>query len=136
MRRYAMPLTFAFIAPTLWAAEMHCPPALAIQSTTQAPAGWSAFDDADHSQHQFFFAEFSDGPPQARALLLHSKEADLPQGRLLTYDFDAAQQPWLICSYTTSSLTLSQRLPAAIRQCRVTLDKKTDFSTVKKIECF
>ncbi len=81
------------------------------------------------------FAEFSDGPPQMQAVLLYSKQADLKQGRVLTYDFYPVQQPWLICSYRGTSVTLSQKLPAATKRCQITLDKNTDFSTAKKIDC-
>jgi len=123
-------------APALLAAEVHCPSVLAIKEVAQVPAGWSVFDGAADGEHKFDFAGFSDGPPQLRALLLNSKEADLKQGRVLTYDFDSSQQPWLICSYTETSLTLSQKLPAATKRCQVTLDKKTNFKTAKTIVCF
>jgi hypothetical protein len=124
------------ITPPLLAGEILCPPTLEINATVKAPPNWTSFDTADNNGHKFDFAEFSDGPPQSWALLLPSKQADLKQGRVLTFDFRGIPQPWLICSYGGTSLTLSQKLAAATKLRKVTLGKSTNFSTAKKIECF
>jgi hypothetical protein len=112
-----------------------CPQALAVAQTAAATAGWSVFNEADGGTHPYFFAGFTDGPPERMAALMHSSETMRGKDKVLIYDFAGAQQPWLVCSYTRTSLTLNRKLPAATRQCRVTLDYATRFESVKKIEC-
>ena len=123
-------------APAVHAAEMACPATLPVQQqVAQKADGWTSFDEAGDDPHKFYFAEFSDGPPQQWARLVPTASAAAQRDRVLVYEFGPRQQPWLVCSYEQTSVTLSQPLPPETRLCRVTLDSEQDFQTVKRIEC-
>lgn len=112
-----------------------CPQALTVGQTAKAAAGWSVFNEVDDGRHPYFFAGFTDGPPEQMTALMHSSEKMRGKDKVLIYDFSAPQEPWLACSYTRTSLTLSRKLPAATKQCRVILDSVTRFESVKNVEC-
>ena len=112
---------------------VNCPPLVEIEQKVVAVEGWSAHEA--QTPHRFYFAQFSDGPPSRQATLMYDRESRSGKHKLLHYRFTAAQEPWLVCSYTGTNAVLARRLAPGTRACSVTLDHARNFETVKGISC-
>ncbi|UMR31605.1 hypothetical protein MJ904_05150 [Massilia sp. MB5] len=127
--------SLAAMALSAKSAELVCPSGLVVRQTAETPTGWTAFDAAAEREHPFHIAEISEGPPQRRILLMPTREIKQGKNKALVYDLGSIRQPWLICSYTDTSLTLSRSLPAHTRRCTFVLDHATNYASVKQMGC-
>lgn len=64
-----------------------------------------------------------------------TREIKKGKNKALVYELGNIRQPWLICLYTDTSLTLSRSLPANIQRCTFILDHATNYASVQQIDC-
>lgn len=102
------------------AVEITCPARITTQPAvvTDAPIGWQVVQRS--TSHAVQGVLVTVGPPQDRVDLKPSIETvkGVPS---FTWEFDPAESSksfWLSCSYGSSPVLLSQKLPTGISQCR------------------
>jgi hypothetical protein len=123
-----------------WAAEVRCPASLSVdQKAAAAPAGWTVGYDKDRPSIVAGIT-FFDGPPDEQASLVYDSTVPGKAKWTAVWTFDPAPPKgiFLTCRYAGTTATLSRRLPAGTRECRVVFNKavKVDgFDQVESIAC-
>lgn len=121
------------------AQEGYCPATISVKQTIEkTPDGWTAGEDK--TPHNLSGITFFDGPPEQEASLVYdnmTKRGGLEYG---VWHFTPNSSPgsWLSCRYSSTSVTLSKRLPAATSECTVTYNPKETVDglpAVQKISC-
>lgn len=110
-----------------------CPPVIGIKQDVVPEQGWTTHDP--QIPHKYYFAQFSDGPPDRQEILMHDKESRSGNDKVLQYQFLRSQEPWLICSYTGTNAVLARKVPRAVRSCKLTMDHAHNEETVSEIRC-
>jgi hypothetical protein len=110
-----------------------CPPVIGIKQEVMPEQGWVVH--APQIPHKFYFAQFSDGPPDRQVILMHDNESRSGRDKVLQYQFLPSQEPWLVCSYTGTGAVLARKLPVTVRSCRLSLDHAHNHETVSEIRC-
>ena len=110
-----------------------CPPDISLKQEVKPEPGWATHDP--EVPHKYYFAQFSDGPPERHVILMHDKASRQGKDKVLHYQFLPSQEPWLICSYTGTSAALTRKLPKAIRSCQLILDHAHNDEIVSEIRC-
>src|SRR5262245_52091693 len=115
-----------------------CPRTLAVeQKPVETPEGWSAADDG--SPHRLDQVTFFDGPPADLASLVYDDEATAEKEWTGIWHFEPNPRGfWIACAYSGTSVVLSRRLPAEVKECRVTYEKEggeEPVGEVKRIDC-
>ena len=114
-----------------------CPPSVPVGvSSAAALPGWATYIDSDLYLHS---ATPIDGPPEKRGEL--ADYTTKPGKRLWSYTYDLdrdfADGIWLECGYGThNEVTLSRRMPSAIKTCTFTYRKgEKAGQNIIKIDC-
>jgi hypothetical protein len=126
------------VASVSEAQAIECPASIPVQESV-APAAvqpWLVYDTKE-GPYNFYGVTFSDGPPQNRLFLAPSKAIRSKSSRQEIYDFKSAQVTavWLLCLYRDTSIAISRKLEGSVARCRVTYDPKTQFRSVKAVDC-
>lgn len=120
------------------ASALECPATLAVEQSLAAHAaeGWTAFDTRQGPAYHFFGVTFSQGPPANRVFLTPAKTVRLKTAHEDVYDFKGAEitDVWVLCQYRDTSIGIAKKLEG-VGSCRVTYDAKTNFRSVKSIDC-
>ena len=129
----------ALAAAAAGATAVECPASLPVAESVAPTAleGWTVFDTRQGPAYPFFGVSVSDGPPQNRVFLTPSKSVRLKTRKEDVYDFKAAGivEAWILCQYRDTSVGVAKKLEPGFARCRVIYDAKTDFRSVKSIEC-
>src|SRR5215471_2213999 len=107
------------------AQEGYCPASITVKQTIEkVPEGWTAGEDK--TPHILAGITFYDGPPEQEASLVYdswSKRNGLAYG-VWHFTPNSPTGTWLSCRYSSTSVILSKRLPAATSECTVTYNPK------------
>jgi hypothetical protein len=141
MRRRLISLWTALCAfPAVGGASaIECPATVPVEESLapHAVEGWTAFDTRQGPAYHFFGVTFSQGPPQDRVFLTPAKTVRKKTAHEDLYDFKAAEitDVWILCQYRDTSIGIAKKLQPGIASCRVIYDAKTDFRSVRSIDC-
>jgi hypothetical protein len=96
------------------------------QSLTAPVAGWT--EGAETFPTQLSGVTVFDGPPEELASLV--PDGDSEDDKTTTESWTLAANPrgyWITCHYSSTTVTLTQRLPDTARRCEVVRDKELSF---------
>lgn len=119
--------------------ESLCPVAVQVeQKVATVPGGWEARQS--DAKPQLAMVTFYDGPPAGRASLKYDKEEKQKRDWIATWTLaPGARGYWIECAYDNTTAVLSRRLPADVRTCTVTYERKTrntaGLPAVKHVGC-
>jgi hypothetical protein len=128
MNRISLPLLLVICACAAQAAESPCPMKIETgQELAQIPKGWELFSDPN-GKHVLSAVSFYEGHPKEMADLAPDNEgaADgtprvwtFPQGK----SGKKGAAIWQVCRYTNTRLTLTRKIEADTKSCRVKTSK-------------
>lgn len=119
--------------------ETLCPATIGVeQRISSAPDGWEAAQS--DAKPQLAMVTFFDGPPAERASLKYDREERQKREWVGIWTFAPNSRGyWIQCGYDNTTAVLSRRLPASVRTCKVTYERKTQATsglpTVKHVGC-
>ncbi len=143
MKRIALNLiafACAIAAPHLACAQATCPPTLAVEQKTPAPAPdwsvtYSGYDTAIAGVTIF------EGPPTEQASLVPDREQTTSDTVIQTWELAKSDRGyWLQCEYANTTAQISRRLPVNVSRCDVTYERNVRFGgegrrVVKSVNC-
>ncbi len=143
MKRLALNLiafACAIAAPHLARAQATCPPTLAVEQKTSAPAPagtgtYSGYDTAIAGVTIF------EGPPAEQASLVPDREQTTSDTVIQTWKLAKSDRGyWLQCEYANTTAQVFRRLPVNVSRCEVTYERNVRFGgegrrVVKRVNC-
>jgi hypothetical protein len=130
----------AIAAPHLACAQVTCPPTLAVEQKTSAPApNWtvtfSGYNTAIAGVTIF------EGPPAEQASLMPDSEQTTDAMVFQTWKLAKSDRGyWLQCEYANTTAQISRRLPVHVSRCEVAYERNVRFGgegrrVVKSVDC-
>lgn len=129
--RTALAALMLLIASPAIAAEVRCPPSLAVQGQPEAPTGWTPYPAKD--SHAFSGVSLVEGDrakemaSPAPATL--APERTVRRGRSATQNWDfigpRRDNVFVVCRYTGTQATIALDLPRDVRRCQFTFETDT-----------
>lgn len=120
------------------AAGIGCPATIQTEQKASAPAPWAV----SYGALPIALAQVTifEGPPSEQASLVYDKEKKLPKEIVLTWNLGPSTRGyWLQCAYSSTTATISRRLPDSVKHCEVSLARDNTFvngqAVVNKAEC-
>lgn len=112
-----------------------CPSVLDVEQTiTSTHSGWSLL--GTNGRHRFIGVEFSEGPPDQKAILAPSTESYEQSKMISIWIFPPSNQGyWVSCMYSNTSAVVTQRLEDGISLCEVEYDGRFSAPVVKQWRC-
>ena len=116
-----------------------CPQKIEVeQRVVAAPTGWDAAQTT--ATVALASVTFFDGPPSERAEVKYDSEDVQKRDRIGVWNLPPnARGYWISCGYQNSTAVISRRLPADIRSCSVTYERKKRsgalLPAIKDISC-
>jgi hypothetical protein len=111
----------AFMNPAAHAAPLvlNCPATVSVAASAQAPAGWEAVPSTQPLS--FNNIGLFSGHPREMASLVPDTQRRSGKQLLSAWRLPgASERYWLACSYTQTTLQITQRLPAGLTRCTAT----------------
>ena len=101
-----------------------CPQKIEVEQRVIAtPAGWDAAQTT--ATVELVSVTFFDGPPSAKAALKYDSEDVQKRDRVGVWNLPPnARGYWISCGYQNTTAVISRRLPADIKSCAVTYERK------------
>jgi hypothetical protein len=101
---------------------VQCPDSIRVAEKLAAAAdGWT--EGASDEPHRLAGITLFDGKPEERASLV-GEERVLSKAKLqVTWPLAKGREYWLSCSYASTGVVLSRRLPEAVRSCTATYSR-------------
>jgi hypothetical protein len=120
------------------AAGIGCPATIQTEQKGSAPAPWAV----SYGALPIALAQVTifEGPPSEQASLVYDIEKKLPKEIVLTWNLGPSTHGyWLQCAYSSTTATISRRLPESVKHCEVRLARDSTFvngqPVVNKAEC-
>lgn len=112
--------------------SVQCPATIEVQEQAGAvPEGWVSFEP--ENRHPLRSVEFSEGVPTNRATLLPTEE---PERSVSVWRFIPSEEDyWVLCSYNSTSIVMSRKLPRNTTACQVDYDGDFAVPLPKRIFC-
>ena len=108
-------------------ADTGCPMSIAVSQGLKAPlADWT--EDLEALPTELSGLTVFDGPPEELASLV--PDCDSEDGKTTTEFWTLAANPrgyWITCRYSSTTVTLTRRLPDTARRCEVVREKEVSF---------
>ncbi|WP_145749568.1 STY0301 family protein [Nitrospirillum amazonense] len=117
-----------------------CPKTFAVTETpASVPAGFAAYADGNPPvalstqplARPLAAVRFSEGPPTEQATL--APDATTKTSASWKFETTPDKNIWMSCAYLATDVIVVTKLPAAIKSCRVTLDKGGNL--VESVSC-
>jgi hypothetical protein len=120
------------------AAGITCPATIQTEQKATAPAPWTV----GYGALPIALAQVTifEGPPAEEGSLVYDTEKKLPKEIVLTWNLGPSKRGyWLQCAYSSTTATISRRLPDSVKRCEERLARDSQFvngqPVVNKIEC-
>ena len=95
---------------------LNCPATINVAASAQAPAGWEAVPSTQPLS--FSHVSLFSGHPREMASLVPDTQRRSGKQLLSTWSLPGgSDRYWLACSYTQTTLQVTQRLPAGLTRC-------------------
>lgn len=120
------------------AAGISCPATIQTEQKASAPAPWAI----SYGALPIALAQVTifEGPPSEQASLVYDNEKKLPKEMVLSWNLGPSTRGyWLQCVYSSTTATISRRMPDSVKHCEVRLARDSAFvngqPVVNKAEC-
>jgi hypothetical protein len=135
----ATPLAALLAAAPASAADSLCPATVNVKQSGAAPTpAWTVSYSTTPSELEM--VTFYSGPPKDEASLVYDRIVKTKDSSLATWNFGPDPHGyWVKCSYSGTTIELSQPLPPTLKSCRVTYSREETFAsglpTIRNIAC-
>ncbi len=108
-------------------ADVSCPMRIVVaQELTTPQAGWT--EGADELPTELAGISVFDGPPEERADLVPDDGMDTDEARTDVWNLTQNDRGyWLTCRYSSTTVTLTRRLPATVTRCEAVYETQQSF---------
>lgn len=109
------------------ASTISCPAEIVVAERVAPAKGWSV--RPGEKRRPLSGIGFFSGPPEQLAALVNDEDESGADGSVAVWRFPPAKEHyWVACYYRGTSTTLTRRLPAEVKTCRVTYAKPPEGS--------
>jgi hypothetical protein len=127
------------LAPASAFADVGCPQAVAVTQALAAPQpGWTA--GLDKLPMEVASISVFEGPPEELADLIPDDGKDAADTRSDIWNLPQSDRGyWLVCHYSSTTVTLARQLPATVTRCEAVYEKQQTFTggapVVRSVKC-
>ena len=119
------------LSSSIFASEEPCPNKLETkQSIVKNISGWNIFQDSN-DQHILRMVDFYSGNPKKMAQLAPDNADNMKDP---VWTFGLNDEIWQVCRYTNTKISLTKKLNAGLKSCRVKHNKQIS-QQIDSISC-
>ena len=132
-------LAVTVAAPTAVLADVGCPMKIEVSQSLAAPQdGWTG--GQDKLPTELAGISVFDGPPEQLADLVPDDGKETGDSRSDVWNLPKSERGyWLTCRYSSTTVTLTRPLPAAVTRCEAVYEKELHFiggaPVVRSVAC-